>query len=231
MNPVNPQTSPPFLLKPFPFLGINPPLFIWLAAGGLLLVTVYFLGRFFWIVYRESRLHAAIVSRLNEIKGANHVTAAEGLSPASFDAAGQLFEISEPLQDAWRGFQRQVFVVRNGSGKDRFYSTDSADEAFNDSIVIDSRINRNFYSSFPGIVTGLGLLFTFIAILLALTDLRITPEKVRIALATPAVFVPKNTKPALPPLSGFDIFEIARSASRTAKVVRTGPRLVSSSIG
>ncbi len=178
MNQVNPQTSLPFLLKPFPFLGVNPPLFIWLAAAALLLVTVYFLGRFFWIIYRESRLHAAIVSRLNEIKNANPVTAAEGLSSASFDASGELFEISEPLRDAWRGFQRQVFVVRNASGEDRFYSTDSADEAFNDSIVIDSRINRNFYSSFPGIVTGLGLLFTFIAILLALTDLRITPEKV-----------------------------------------------------
>lgn len=170
--------NPADLLKPQPFLTVNAPLFIWLAAGGLLLMTVVLLGRFFWTIYRESRLHAAIVSRLNEIKSANPVIAAEGLSSAAFDAAGQLFEASKPLQDAWRGFRRQVFVVRNGSGEDRFYSTDSADEAFNDSTVIGSRINRNFYSSVPGIVTGLGLLFTFIAILFALTDLRITPEKV-----------------------------------------------------
>jgi methyl-accepting chemotaxis protein len=166
------------LLKVQQHLGVNAPLFIWVGAGLLLLMTLALLGRFFWIIYRESRLHAKTVSRLNEIRIANPVIAAEGLSPAVFDSAGQLFETSEPLQEPWRGFQRQVFVVRNGSGEDRFYSSDSADQAFNDSAVIDSRINRNFYSSVPGIVTGVGLLLTFLAILLALTDLRITSERV-----------------------------------------------------
>jgi DNA anti-recombination protein RmuC len=182
MNPVNPKLADQFwLLKAVDPLNLHvqAPLFIWLAAGGLLLVTVAVLGRFIWIVYRESRLHAAIVSQLNKLRIANPVTPAEGLSHAAFDAAGQLFEISAILRDAWSSFQRQVFFVRNGSGEDRFYSADSADGAFNDSAVIDSRINRSFYSSFPGIVTGLGLLFTFIAILLALKDLNITPEEVK----------------------------------------------------
>lgn len=160
------------------FGGNPPPLFILVGAGSLLLMTLALLGCFFWIIYRESRLHAKTVGLLNEIRIANPVIAAEGLSHAVFDSAGQLFETSAPLQEPWRGFQRQVFVVRNGSGEDRFYSSDSADQAFNDSAVIDLRINRNFYSSVPGIVTGVGLLLTFLAILLALTDLRVTPEKV-----------------------------------------------------
>ncbi len=166
------------LLKVQQHLGVNAPLFIWVGAGLLLLLTLALLGRFFWIIYRESRLHAKTIGRLNEIRIANPVFAGEGLSPAVFDSAGQLFETSAPLQEPWRSFQRQVFVVRNRSGEDRFYSSDSADQAFNDSAIIDSRINRNFYSSVPGIVTGVGLLLTFLAILLALTDLRITSERV-----------------------------------------------------
>ena len=52
----------------------------------------------------------------------------------------------------------------------------------------------------------------------------------RIALATPTVLVPKNTKPALPALRGFEMFERARTVKRTAKVVSNGPRRVSSSM-
>ncbi len=166
------------LLKPEPFLGINAPLFIWVGACLLLVGTIVFLGQLFWIIFRESRLHDRMVTRLGEIMGANPLIAGDGLSLAAFDSVEQLFEASEPLQQAWRGFQRQVLVVRKPSGDDQIYSSDSADNAFNESVVIDSRLNRNFYSSLPGLVTGVGLLLTFIAILFALNDLQITNERV-----------------------------------------------------
>ncbi len=117
------------------------------------------------------------MTRLKEIRGANPLIAGDGLSIAAFDSVNRLFEASEPLQQAWRGFQRQVLVVRNLSGEDRVYSSDSADNAFNESAVIDSRLNRNFYSSVPGLVTGVGLLLTFIAILYALKELHFTPDE------------------------------------------------------
>ncbi|MGD0076216.1 MAG: hypothetical protein ABSD31_18025 [Candidatus Binataceae bacterium] len=163
-----------WLLKPQPLFGINAPLFIWVAAFLLLLGTIVVLGQLFWIIIRESRLHESIETRLREIRGANPLIAGEGLSLAAFDSVEQLFEASEPLQQAWRGFQRQVLLVRNLSGDDRIYSSDSADNAFNESTVIDSRLNRSFYSSLPGLVTGVGLLLTFIAILFALSDVQIT---------------------------------------------------------
>jgi uncharacterized coiled-coil DUF342 family protein len=166
--------SAELLLEPKRILGINAPWFIWVGACLLLFGTIVSLGRLFWIILRESRLHARIETRLREIRGANPVIAGDGLSPAAFDSVEQLFEASEPLQQAWRGFQRQVLLVRSLSGEDRIYSSDSADNAFNESVVIDSRLNRTFYSSLPGLVTGVGLLLTFIAILFALSDLQIT---------------------------------------------------------
>jgi len=165
------------LLKVQQHLGINAPLFIWVGAFLLLLGTIGVLGRLFWIIFRESRLYERIAAELREIRGANPLIAGDGLSPAAFDSVEQLFEVSEPLQQAWRGFQRQVLVVRNTSGEDRIYSSESADNAFNESAVIDSRFNRNFFSSFPGLITGVGLLLTFIAILLALHHLKFNPDK------------------------------------------------------
>src|SRR5215471_4214748 len=46
----------------------------------------------------------------------------------------------------------------------------------------------------------------------------------------PAVLVPRKTNPARPPLRGFEMFERARRANKTAKVVKMGPRLSFSSI-
>jgi hypothetical protein len=165
------------LLKPTSFLRINSPRFIWAGACLLLLGTIVCLVQLFWIIFRESRLHQHIVARLREVRDANPLIAGDGLNPAAFDLVEQLFEASGRLQQAWRGFQRQVLVVRNLSGEDRIYSSDSADNAFNESAVIDARLNRNFYSSFPGLVTGVGLLLTFIAILFALHDIHFTLEK------------------------------------------------------
>jgi DNA anti-recombination protein RmuC len=155
-------------------LGIDAPPFIWVGASLLLLGTTVFMVRLVWIVFRESRLHGRMLIRLREIRAANPLIAGDGLSVSAFDSVDQLFEACEPLQQAWRGFQRQVLLVRNPSGEDRIYSTDSADDAFNESSVIDSRLNRNFYSSLPGLVTGVGLLLTFVAILFALQHVTIT---------------------------------------------------------
>jgi hypothetical protein len=44
---------------------------------------------------------------------------------------------------------------------------------FNEASVLEPWLNRNFYTAIPGIVTGLGLLFTFIAILFALLDVKL----------------------------------------------------------
>jgi hypothetical protein len=45
-------------------------------------------------------------------------------------------------------------------------SRPSADAAFSDDALVDARINRSFDLAVPGLITGLGLLLTFLATLM-----------------------------------------------------------------
>jgi len=57
--------------------------------------------------------------------------------------------------------------------------SESADEAFNEATVIEPSIDRSFFAGLPAIVTGAGLLITFMAILVALLDVRIEDNRVQ----------------------------------------------------
>ena len=49
---------------------------------------------------------------------------------------------------------------------------------FPDAVVLASRINRSFFTAVPGLVTGIGLLVTFLAILFALAGLSMKGEQI-----------------------------------------------------
>ena len=61
----------------------------------------------------------------------------------------------------------------DAAGQLRWWATASAASAFNATTVIEPRMNQSFFAAFPGMVTGMGLLGTFIAILVALLDVRL----------------------------------------------------------
>src|SRR5262249_12204626 len=61
---------------------------------------------------------------------------------------------------------------------DRVWSAESAESAFTEWAVIDMRLNRSFYVAVPTLITGIGLLVTFLAILLALRGLSIEKNQV-----------------------------------------------------
>jgi hypothetical protein len=48
---------------------------------------------------------------------------------------------------------------------------------FNETSVLEARLNRNHYTAIPGIVTGFGLLCTFVAILIALLDVKLVDKQ------------------------------------------------------
>ncbi len=159
------------MTQAIPFLGLKAPAFIWFAAAVLLIGTLCTLGWFWWLIRREQQIHASVTNRLKALRSEHPVRPGEGLSGSVYDTVVQLFEETPSLLPAWRSFDSQRLTRRNANGEDQFYASESAEGTFGDATVIDSRINRNLYSAIPGIVTGLGLLFTFIAILLALKDL------------------------------------------------------------
>lgn len=68
---------------------------------------------------------------------------------------------------------------RGVTGEDRFWAAEGADGAFNETVMFEPRLNRSFYTALPGIITGAGLLITFLAILVALLDVKIIEDRVQ----------------------------------------------------
>jgi hypothetical protein len=100
------------------------------------------------------------------------------LSGAACAAIARAFEETPSLLRAWHRFNAQLVMRRGPTGEARFWSAESAEEAFNETTVIEARLHRGFFMAISGIVTGAGLLVTFLAILVALLDVRIEDNRV-----------------------------------------------------
>jgi hypothetical protein len=149
-------------------IGVLAPDFIWWAAGILLFLPLCVLVRLFWIVRKESKSLKGIASIVDRIRSRYPVVASQGVPAAGYDALSQLFEKIGPLRLGWTTFDSFVVRRRSSSGEEQCWVTESAAVAFSEALVFESRVNRGIYAAVPGIVTGAGLLFTFLAILVAL---------------------------------------------------------------
>ncbi len=161
------------LFAPYaPFGWVQAPLFIWLAAVGLVVGTCVFLMILQSLVRRERHLYQRITRDLRAVKSKHGPAPRNGLPQAAYDELVQCFETTS-LAPVWDIFAAQLVVRVDATGTDCFWTSESAETVFNEASVLESQLNRNFYTAIPGMVTGLGLLFTFIAILFALLDVRL----------------------------------------------------------
>jgi hypothetical protein len=153
--------------------GLEAPQFIWIAAALLLLGTLAQSIRLWWLIAREKVLHQRIIAQLEAIQAEYRAPARTGLAEAAYDAVVQIFRAYPPLFPAWYNFEAQMLRQADAAGQLRWWATASATSAFNATAVIEPRVNQSFFVAVPGMVTGLGLLCTFVAILVALLDVRL----------------------------------------------------------
>ena len=150
-----------------------------MAAVGLLVCTGYVLARLIWLVRREERTHQQVTGKLLAIKVEHAIDPHTGLAPVAYDAIAQTFDATPSLVPTWHRLQAQLVVRPDATGAERMWTSESADEAFNEATVIEPSIHRGFFAAIPGIVTGAGLLITFMAILVALLDVRIEENRIQ----------------------------------------------------
>jgi len=153
--------------------GLEAPQFIWIAAALLLLGTLAQSIRLWWLIAREKALHRRIIAQLEAIQAEYRAPGRTGLAEAAYDAVVQVFRECPPLLPAWYNFEAQMLRQADAAGQLRWWATESATSAFNATAVIEPRMNQSFFVAVPGMVTGIGLLCTFVAILVALLDVRL----------------------------------------------------------
>jgi hypothetical protein len=168
--------------------GLDAPKFAWLAAVGLLMVPLCVLVYLFREVRRQSAIlcdAANGIDRLRSRTSARLKSGAEnvprngvknGLTAGAYAALADILGSSPTLSHAWNGYAATMVACRTATGEDQFWGSESAGATFTDSAIWEARVNRAFYNSLPGVVTSTGLLFTFLAILVALVDVRIDTQ-------------------------------------------------------
>ena len=140
------------------FFGLDAPIFAWLAAVGLLACTLSALTRLAWLVRRECQIHQRLTARLEAIRVEHGVDLQFGLSDSACAALPRAFEETSPLLPSRQRFDAQLVMRRGPSGEARFWSSKSAEGTFNETTIIEARLNWGLFMAIPGIVTGAGLL-------------------------------------------------------------------------
>jgi hypothetical protein len=75
---------------------------------------------------------------------------------------------SDPnMRDSWWEFQETILHFQDN----KVFNTRQAEEFFKEDNLIATKINSRFYSAYPGLLTSVGLLLTFSAILVGLSHI------------------------------------------------------------
>ncbi len=148
--------------------GLNAPFFSWLASIGLIIFPIYYFSRLYSHFKKESSTYLTVVNKLETLQKDVAIRPGSGLSLHSYDSISQVFNTTPSLSSAWNCYKSTIVIRQDKNGEDHFWATDSADKDFSESALVDILLNKSFFVSIPGVVTGTGLLFTFLAILVAL---------------------------------------------------------------
>lgn len=157
--------------------GVHSPRFASIGAALIILSVAYFYLRLRFICGKEAKVRLRISKELADFRTKTVLRPGEGFAGDKIEALEKIFIKEARYREAWERYRSQIVRLTSGEGVDTFYASESAAEAFNDSVLTDALINRSFYQAIPGIFTGLGLLLTFVAILVALMDVRIGDNK------------------------------------------------------
>lgn len=173
--------------------GLDAPKFAWLAAAGLLVFPLCALLYLFREVRRQHTILSDAADRIDSLRwrisaGAQNVAESRprgsfkpGLSAAPYSGLADILADSPTLSQVWSSYVATLVVRPDVTGEEQCWASESAEATFTDAAVWEGRVNRAFYNSIPGVVTSTGLLFTFLAILVALIDVRIDTQTNQIA--------------------------------------------------
>jgi hypothetical protein len=158
-------------------LGLPAPTFIWWLALSLVVSTAGVLISLLWKVRRAVKPLRSTSNGLKRLRQRFPSSGKQGLDGQALEEASKLIGRVAWLQNCWNRF-KATLIMKEISGKDQVWASDSAGTCFDDEAVLSAQVNRVFYSAWPGIATGFGLLGTFLAILIALKDVHFANNQV-----------------------------------------------------
>lgn len=173
--------------------GLHSPLLSWFGSFGLLLFFLWHVGRLTAAISAVQGCYSRVWPTLKKLAAGRKSLQSEWLTIPGLSEAKKAANQSGPqseridlddlqaldkamrreprLEQAWLHF-RKTFVVERTAWfiEPKIFATRTAAEFFPRDLL-NSRLNLAFYHQFPSLITGIGLLLTFLAILIGLSKL------------------------------------------------------------
>ena len=145
------------------------------ACAGLFLLFAFFLVRMLSEGARARRSFQALENMLREVESGGDSVRRHGLTASVLNQLREKADsLGEPMRGWWRRIEHNLLSFCEIDGSEEWYLAMPARELLPEDSVSEREYHASFHDSVPGILTGLGLMCTFIAILVALTGLRVT---------------------------------------------------------
>jgi prophage DNA circulation protein len=167
-----------FIENLFPFLFVfnNPSSEKYFLSSWILLIILYasMSALVFYIRDYSSCFNDLVKTRkiLNSLKE-------QKLSPEESKVSLKEIPI---INHYWSEFWETVVISKNRNGEDQLFNTLDAEYFFNDENLINNQIDIRYYNTIPSILTGLGILGTFLGLMMGLSQLDLgssDPDKLR----------------------------------------------------
>ncbi len=161
-------------------LGIKAPWFSWVAAVALIVWPAWELYKLFTMSISQVRICNKLSGNINDLKAKNQLRGNCGIDSSVIDQLRQLFSDVPFIDAKWATFRSKLIYrpVSSNDDAEQVWLTVSAAEIFPEESFLGADFNKRHFHSIPGIVTGIGLLMTFFAILVGLLDVTVDQNKV-----------------------------------------------------
>lgn len=144
-----------------------------LASIVMVLVALLCLYFLFYYVFPAMHLGQELAKAHHHLDRTRELIGHTAIMP--IEEAENAFLHSKPLAFAWReytGTIHQQYVTHQGRKQlSSLRSTVPAEAFFNTTVLVDTRLNTEFFKHLPGILTGIGIIGTFAGLLFALPGL------------------------------------------------------------
>jgi ABC-type transporter Mla subunit MlaD len=167
-----------YLLKAqWELFGLRAPVFSWLVSVGLMAYCALILLR----QLRESKIRQRTLSVADRRLDALHPghppaqNRRNGISGRLLQEIEKVFSDLPPLGTAWQTISSSMIRRTDRNGEERFWIAEDIGALFSESTASGSQGYRNA----SAIITGVGLLATFLAILVALLDVRLANNRIQ----------------------------------------------------
>lgn len=144
-----------------------------LASAVMALVALLCLYFLFSYVLPAMKLGHELAKANNQLSRSRELLGHSTIMP--IEEAETAFLHSNALAFAWREYKgsiHQQYTHHNGQKQlVSLRSTVAAEAFFNTTVLVDTRLNTEFFKHLPGILTGIGIIGTFAGLLLALPGL------------------------------------------------------------